>query len=191
MELLKRRILSDGTEIGTEIVKVDSFLNHQLDIGLFMALGKEMHRRFGNMEINKILTIEASGIGIAAIASIYFDLVPVVYAKKTQPNTMTDAFYGAPVKSFTKGTVSIAKVSKQYLNEGDKVLIIDDFLAHGEAAAGLASLVEQSGGTVCGITAIIEKEFQGGSKKLRDLGYHVDSLAVIEKIQDGKIYFKD
>lgn len=191
MELLKRRILNDGTEIGTEVVKVDSFLNHQLDIGLFMALGKEMHRRFGNMEINKILTIEASGIGIAAIASIYFDLVPVVYAKKTQPNTMTDAFYGAPVKSFTKGTVSIAKVSKQYLNEGDKVLIIDDFLAHGEAAAGLASLVEQSGGTVCGITAIIEKEFQGGSKKLRDLGYHVDSLAVIEKIQDGKIYFKD
>ncbi len=191
MELLKRRIINDGTEIGTEIVKVDSFLNHQLDIGLFMALGKEIYRRFGNMGINKILTIEASGIGIAAIAAIYFDLVPVVFAKKAQPSTMNEDFYGAPVKSFTKGTVSIAQVSKQYLSKDDKVLIIDDFLAHGEAAAGLANLVEQAGGTVCGIAAIVEKEFQGGSKKLRDLGYYVDSLAVITNIEDGKIYFKD
>ena len=167
MALLKQRILKDGTEIGTEVVKVDSFLNHQLDIGLFMALGKEIHRRFGHLGINKILTIEASGIG------------------------MTEEFYGAPVKSFTKGTVSIARVSKNYLNANDKVLIIDDFLAHGEAAAGLANLVEQAGGTVCGIAAIIEKEFQGGSKKLRDAGYLVDSLAVITKVEDGKIYFKD
>ncbi|MCI7656470.1 xanthine phosphoribosyltransferase [Anaerotignum sp.] len=191
MELLKQRILKDGTEIGTEVVKVDSFLNHQLDIGLFMALGKEIHRRFGHLGINKILTIEASGIGIAAITAMYFDLVPVVFAKKAQPNTMTEEFYGAPVKSFTKGTVSIARVSKNYLNANDKVLIIDDFLAHGEAAAGLANLVEQAGGTVCGIAAIIEKEFQGGSKKLRDAGYLVDSLAVITKVEDGKIYFKD
>ncbi|MBM6829502.1 xanthine phosphoribosyltransferase [Anaerotignum lactatifermentans] len=191
MELLKQRIIKDGTEIGTEVVKVDSFLNHQLDIGLFMALGKEIYRRFGHLGINKILTIEASGIGIAAVTAIYFDLVPVVFAKKTQPNTMTEEFYGAPVKSFTKGTVSIARVSKKYLNENDKVLIIDDFLAHGEAAMGLASLVEQAGGTVCGIAAIIEKEFQGGSKKLRDAGYLVDSLAVITKVEDGKIYFKD
>ncbi len=191
MELLKRRIINDGTEIGTEIVKVDSFLNHQMDIGLFMALGKEIYRRFGSMGINKILTIEASGIGIAAITAIYFDLVPVVFAKKTQPSTMTEDFYGAPVKSFTKGTVSIAKVSKKYLEKDDKVLILDDFLAHGEAAAGLANLVEQAGGTVCGIAAIVEKEFQGGSKKLRELGYYVDSLAVITKIEDGKIFFKD
>ena len=187
MELLKQRILKDGTEIGTEVVKVDSFLNHQLDIGLFMALGKEIHRRFGHLGINKILTIEASGIGIAAITAMYFDLVPVVFAKKAQPNTMTEEFYGAPVKSFTKGTVSIARVSKNYLNANDKVLIIDDFLAHGEAAAGLANLVEQAGGTVCGIAAIIEKEFQGGSKKLRDAGYLVDSLAVITKVENGKI----
>lgn len=191
MELLKRRILNDGTEVGTEIVKVDSFLNHQLDIGLFMALGKEIHRRFSHLEINKILTIEASGIGIAAIAAIYFDLVPVVFAKKAQPNTMTDEFYGAPVKSFTKGTVSMARVSKQYLNANDKVLIIDDFLAHGEAASGLADLVKQAGGTVAGIAAVVEKEFQGGSQKLRDQGYLVNSLAVITKIEDGKIYFKD
>jgi len=191
MELLKRRIINDGTEMGTQIVKVDSFLNHQLDIGLFMALGKEIYRRFGHLKINKILTIEASGIGIAAITAIYFDLVPVVFAKKTQPNTMTEEFYGAPVKSFTKGTVSIARVSKKYLCSNDRVLIIDDFLAHGEAASGLTKLVEQAGGTVCGVAAIVEKEFQGGSQKLRELGYHVDSLAVITKIEDGKIYFKD
>lgn len=191
MELLNQRILKDGMELGTEIVKVDSFLNHQLDIGLFMALGKEIHRRFGHLGINKILTIEASGIGIAAIASIYFDLVPVVFAKKTQPNTMTDEFYGAPVKSFTKGTVSIARVAKKYLCPKDRILIIDDFLAHGEAAAGLCSLVEQAGGTVCGIAAVIEKEFQGGSAKLRQAGYYVDSLSVITKIENGQIYFKD
>lgn len=191
MELLKHRIIKDGTELGTEIVKVDSFLNHQLDIGLFMAIGKEINRRFADMGINKILTIEASGIGVAAITAIYFDLVPVVFAKKTQPNTMTDEFYGADVKSFTKGTLSTARVSKKYLGPDDKVLIIDDFLAHGEAAAGLANLVQQAGGTVCGIAAVIEKEFQGGSKKLRDMGYCVDSLAVITKIEDGKIFFKD
>lgn len=191
MDLLKRRIIEDGTELGTEVVKVDSFLNHQLDIGLFMAIGKEIHRRFGHFGINKILTIESSGIGIAAITAMYFDLVPVVFAKKTQPNTMSDEYYGAAVKSFTKGTVSIARVAKQYLKETDKVLIIDDFLAHGEAAMGLCSLVEQAGGTVCGIAAVIEKEFQGGSAKLREAGYHVDSLAVITKIENGHITFKD
>lgn len=140
MDLLKRRIIEDGTELGTEVVKVDSFLNHQLDIGLFMAIGKEISRRFGDLGINKILTIESSGIGIAAITALYFDLVPDVFAKKTQPNTMTEDFYGAEVKSFTKGTVSVARVSKQYLNPEDRVLIIDDFLAHGEAAMGLCSL---------------------------------------------------
>ncbi|MGN0135712.1 xanthine phosphoribosyltransferase [Anaerotignum sp.] len=191
MDLLKRRIVQDGTEVGTEVVKVDSFLNHQLDIGLFMAIGKEIHRRFAHLGINKILTIESSGIAIAAITSMYFDLVPVVFAKKTQPNTMSDDFYGASVKSFTKGTVSIARVAKQYLKETDKVLIIDDFLAHGEAAMGLCSLVEQAGGTVCGIAAVIEKEFQGGSARLREAGYHVDSLAVITKIENGHITFKD
>ena len=190
MELLEQRILHDGTHIGTEIVKVDSFLNHQLDIRLFNELGKEIRRRFADVEVNKILTIESSGIGVAAIASIYFDYVPVVFAKKTSPNTMTEEFYGAPVKSFTKGTVSIARVAKQYLSAADKVLIIDDFMAHGEAAAALANLVEQAGGTVCGISAVVEKEFQGGSKKLRKKGYRVDSLAVITKIEDGKIFFR-
>ena len=150
----------------------------------------ELIRRYASTNINKILTVEASGIAPAIMMGFLLDL-PVVFAKKAQPNTMTEEFYGAPVKSFTKGTVSIARVSKNYLNANDKVLIIDDFLAHGEAAAGLANLVEQAGGTVCGIAAIIEKEFQGGSKKLRDAGYLVDSLAVITKVENGKIYFKD
>lgn len=191
MELLKRRIIEDGTKIGTEIVKVDSFLNHQLDVGLFMALGKEIKHRFSGMNITKILTIESSGIGIAAIAATYLDLVPVVFAKKTQPNTMTEDAYSTTIKSFTKGTVSNAIVAKKYLNPEDRVLILDDFIAHGEAAAGLCELVEQSGGTVCGVVGIIEKKFQGGSQKLRDLGYFVESLAVITKIEDGKIYFED
>lgn len=190
MEILKARIVSDGMEIGTEIVKVDSFLNHQLDIGLFLEIGKEIKRRFSDCAINKILTIEASGIAIAAITALYFDNVPVVFAKKTQPSTMTDEFYGAPIKSFTKGTVSVARVSKKYLHKDDRVLIIDDFLAHGEAAGGLCKLVEQAGGTVLGIAAVIEKEFQGGSQRLREAGYRVDSLAVIEKIENGKIHFK-
>lgn len=191
MELLKQRILKDGLEAGSGVIKADSFLNHQLDIGLFMALGKEIHRRFGHLDINKILTIESSGIGVAAVAAIYFDLAPVVFAKKSQPNTMTEDFYSAPVKSFTKGTVSMAMVAKQYLTPQDRVLIIDDFIAHGEAALALADLVKQAGGTVCGIAAIIEKEFQGGSKKLRDAGYLVDALAVVTKVENGQIYFKD
>lgn len=191
MELLKQRILSDGMELGTEIVKVDSFLNHQLDIGLFLEIGKEIKHRFSDFSINKILTIESSGIAIAAITALYFDNVPVVFAKKTHPSTMSEEFYGSPVKSFTKGTVSIARVSKKYLHQKDKVLIIDDFLAHGEAAGGLAQLVKQAGGEVLGIAAVIEKEFQGGSKRLREAGYYVNSLAVIEKIENGHIYFKD
>lgn len=191
MDLLKRKILNDGKVIGKDIVKVDSFLNHQLDIGLLMVIGKEIRRRFSHMDINKILTIESSGIGIAAIAATYLDLVPVVFAKKAQPNTMSDEFYGAEVKSFTKGTVSVARISKEFLNKNDKVLIIDDFMAHGEAALGLCSLVEQAGGQVCGIAAVIEKEYQGGSRKLREAGYFVDSLAVIERVEDGKIIFKD
>ncbi len=190
MDLLKRRILRDGVELGSQIIKVDSFLNHQLDVGLFMALGKEIHSRFGHMGINKLLTIESSGIAIATVTSQYFDLAPVVFAKKTQPSTMSDDFYYAPAKSFTKGNSYTARVAKKFLHPGDKILIVDDFLAHGEAALALCSLAEQAGATVCGITAVIEKEYQGGSAKLREAGYYVDSLAVVTKIENGEIYFK-
>lgn len=191
MELLKRRIIADGAEVKSGVVKVDSFLNHQLDIGLFMALGKEIHHRFDNKNVTKILTIEASGIGIASVTSIYFDLVPVVFAKKKKPSTMVSDVYSAEIRSFTKGTVSLAQVSKEFLSPDDSVLVLDDFIAHGEAAAGLCQLVEQAGATVCGVVGIVEKKFQGGGQKLRDLGYEVHSLAVITEIKDGKIYFEE
>lgn len=191
MDLLKRKILRDGKKLNSDIIKVDSFLNHQLDIGLFMALGKEIHSRFSHLGINKLLTIESSGIAIATIASQYFDLAPVVFAKKTHPSTMTGDFYCAEATSFTKGNSYIARVSKEFLQPDDRILIIDDFLAHGEAALALCSLAEQAGATVCGITAIIEKAYQGGSQKLRDAGYYVDSLAVITKIENGQIYFQE
>ena len=191
MDLLKRRIIEDGTELGTEVVKVDSFLNHQLDIGLFMAIGKEISRRFGHLGINKILTIESSGIGIAAITALYFDLVPVVFAKKTQPNTMTEDFYGAEVKSFTKGTVSVARVSKQYLNPEDRVLIIDDFLANGEAATGAIRLLRKAHATIGGIGILIEKSFQPGHEKLVSQGFDVYSLARISHLAANEIEFID
>ena len=191
MDLLKRRILRDGVTIGKDIIKVDSFLNHQLDIGLFMALCKEIHSRFGHLGINKLLTIESAGIAIASVASRYFDLAPVVFAKKSLPNTMSGEFYTAEAKSFTKGEEYTAYISKEFLRPEDKILIIDDFLAHGDSAMALCSLAEQAGATVCGITSIIEKEYQGGSKRLREAGYYVNSLAVITKIRDGEIIFKD
>jgi len=167
MRELKERIVADGVAIGTEIVKVDSFLNHQIDVALLNKIGQEFAKRFAGKEITKILTVEASGIAVACMAAMHFGYIPVVFAKKTAPNTMIDGCYGAEVKSFTKGTTSVIRVAKKYLNEGDKVLILDDFLAHGEAATGLAALVQNAGAELVGIGAVIEKQFQGGSKRLR------------------------
>lgn len=190
MQALKDKIVNEGEAIGTEIVKVDGFLNHQMDVSFMEELGKEFRSRFEGTEVTKVLTVEASGILVAALTAKEFGCVPVVFAKKMAPSTMVDGFYGADVKSFTKGTVSTIRVAQKYLNPEDKVLIIDDFLAHGEAAMGLANLVEQAGGQVMGIGAVIEKEFQGGSHKLREKGYRVESLAVITKIEDGMIQFR-
>ncbi|MEG1584944.1 MAG: xanthine phosphoribosyltransferase, partial [Anaerovorax sp.] len=173
MEELKEKIVKDGTAIGTEIVKVDSFLNHQIDVQFLDQLGKEFYNRFGKKEVTKILTVEASGIAIACMTAKYFGNPPVVFAKKMAPNTMVEGFYESEVKSFTKGSISMIRVSKKYLNKGDKVLILDDFLAHGEAARGMADLVEQAGATVIGIGAVIEKQFQGGAQKLKEKGYPV------------------
>ena len=191
MDLLKRKLTGNGAAAGTELIKVDSFLNQQLDIGLFMAIGKELYSRFGHLGINKILTMEASGIAIAAITSMYFDLAPVVFAKKSRPDRMTGECYTAEVKSFTENIVYTAQIDKSCLNENDRLLIVDDFLASGETAMGLCTLAKQAGAVVCAITGIIEKEFLGGSRKLREAGYHVDSLAVITKIENGTIYFKE
>ena len=190
MQLLKDRIVKDGQVIGTEIIKVDSFLNHQIDVALVAEIGKELAARFADAGITKILTIESSGIAIACAAAIHMNGIPVVFAKKAAPSTMTDGFYSVEVTSFTKRTVSAVMVSKKYLSKGDRILIVDDFLAHGEAAAGLAKIAEKAGAVVCGIGAAVEKEFQGGSARLRELGYRVESLAVIASMQDGQITFK-
>ncbi|HHU18127.1 MAG TPA: xanthine phosphoribosyltransferase [Clostridiales bacterium] len=189
MKALKDRIIADGVAIGTEIVKVDSFLNHQIDVALLDEIGQEFAKRFQGIEVSKILTVEASGIAIACTTAKYFGNIPVLFAKKASPNTMTEGFYSAKVKSFTKGTVSDVRVSKKFLVPGDRVLILDDFLAHGEAAFGMAELVRQANAELVGIGAVIEKQFQGGGKRLREKGFLVESLAVIESIQDGKINF--
>ncbi len=189
MELLKERILLDGIKIGTEIVKVDSFLNHQIDTKLLEQIAVEFKRRFQHLQVDKILTIEASGIAIACITSLCFSNAPVIFARKVASATMTDAYYGAQVRSFTKKTCSVVKVSKRFINKGDRILIIDDFLAHGEAALGLCEIVEQAGASVAGIGIVIEKRFQGGGARIREKGYLLHSLAVIEKITDGEIIF--
>lgn len=190
MKILKDRILKDGHTIGTDILKVDSFLNHQIDVTLLSEIGKEFKSRFADKNINKIFTIEASGIAIACSVAWHMGGIPVVFAKKATPNTMVDGFYTTEITSFTKRSVSNIIVSKDYLSKEDNVLIIDDFLAYGEAALGLANLVEQAGATLSGIGVVIEKEFQGGSEKLTRKGYRVESLAVITSIKDGYITFK-
>lgn len=190
MELLINRIKKDG--IGREggVIKVDSFINHQMDTELMNEMGKEFARLFGNKKIDKILTIEASGIGIAVVTALHLGMIPAVFAKKSQPNTMTERYYGAEIKSFTKGTTNIAKVTKSYLNEGENILIIDDFMAHGEAALGLISIAEQAGCKVVGVGAVVEKVFQGGGNRIREKGYHVESLAMVKGItDDGVIEF--
>ena len=160
---MEERIVKDGIVKEGNVLKVDSFLNHQMDIELFDQIGAEFKKRFADKNINKILTIEASGIGIACIVAKHFH-VPVVFAKKTQSINLEGEMYVAEVESFTHKCKNQVIVAKKFLSEEDHVLIIDDFLAHGEAAMGLCSLVEQAGGTVCGIAAVIEKEFQGAAK---------------------------
>lgn len=190
MDKLKERIVKDGVCIGTEIVKVDSFLNHCIDVDMMNVLGMEFAERFSDVRVDKILTVEASGIAVACMAAMHLKNAPVIFAKKTVPSTMNDGFYGSQVRSFTKGTVSMVVVSKKYLNKGENVLIIDDFLAHGEAAKGLAEIVEQAGGNVVGIGAVIGKKFQGGEKELKDKGYRVEVLANIKEIKEGNIIFE-
>lgn len=191
MEELKQKILEEGTAIGKDIVKVDSFLNHQIDARFLEKIGREFARRFSDVKVDRILTVEASGIAIAVGTAQFIGYPPVVFAKKAAPNTMTGGFYEVAAKSFTKGTVSKLIVSEKYLHPGESVLILDDFLAYGAAAVSLADIVKKAGGTVAGIGAVIEKQFQGGSAKLRSKGYRVESLAVIEKIEDGVITFED
>lgn len=189
MELLEQRILKDGQVFPGRILKVDSFLNHQMDVKLLCEIGKEFKRIYSDCGVNKILTIESSGIGIACITAQFFDC-PVLFAKKTKTKNIANAVYKTQVKSYTHGTTYDVIVSKDFLNKGDKVLIIDDFLAEGNALMGLIDLCKQAGAEVAGCGIAIEKGFQPGSKRIRELGVRVDSLAVIESMDDGSIQFR-
>lgn len=190
MQILKDRIIKDGLIFPDNVLKVDSFLNHQMDIKLFNDIGKEFKRRFSDVEINKILTVEASGIGIACIAAQYFD-VPVVFAKKSKSKNIAGDVYTRQVTSFTHGRVYDVMVSKKYLKPGDKVLIIDDFLANGCALIGLSGIVEDSGAELMGAGIVIEKGFQEGGKIIRGMGIRLESLAIIDNMtDDGKIEFR-
>ena len=190
MELLKEKIRKEGIVKGEDILKVDSFLNHQLDVGFLNEIGKEFKRRFKDETITKILTIEASGIANASITSQYFN-VPVVFAKKTESRNLDTDTYSSNVYSFTRDKEYKIKVSKRYISKEDRVLIIDDFLARGRAAMGLKDIVEQAGATLVGVGVVIEKGFQEGGQLLRNLGVNLSSLVIIEKMGNGQIEFRD
>ena len=191
MELLKQRSFQDGHATENDVLKVDSFLNHQMDIPLLNEIGKEFRRRFDGEPITKILTIEASGIGIAAIAAQHFGNVPVVFAKKTKSRNLDGALYTARVKSFTKGIDYDIQVSRKFIGPQDCVLVLDDFLAKGEALKGLTKIVRESGAKLAGCGIVIEKGFQEGGKLLREQGIRVESLAIISSISGGTITFAE
>ena len=191
MQLLKERILRDGKVKEGNVLKVDSFLNHRMDISLMQEIGKEFRRRFPQPEINKILTIEASGIGIAAIAAQYFNNADVVFAKKTKSKNLDGELYTVQVFSFTRGVPFEVEVSKKYLDQDDCVLIIDDFLANGQALKGLMEIVRQSGARLAGCGIVIEKGFQDGGKLLREQGANLQSLAIVASIDNGAITFRE
>ena len=190
MELLEEKILKDGVIKSGNVLKVDSFLNHQIDVPFIAELGKEFKRQFADRPINKILTIEASGIGIASIAAMFFE-VPVVFAKKSSGSNMDKDVYFTQIYSYTHSKNNDVVVSKKYLNKNDHVLIIDDFLANGCALEGLMDIVRQAGGIVEGIGVAIEKGFQGGGDKLRQMGVNLHSLAIIDEMDatSGTIQF--
>ena len=192
MQLLKDSIRKDGKTPEGNVLKVDSFMNHQMDVKLFQEIGKEFKRRFADEEITKILTIEASGIGIACVAAEVFD-VPVVFAKKTQTKNIAGDVYTTKVESFTHGRVYDIIVSKEFLGKGDKVLLIDDFLANGKALEGLAELVTKSGAELVGAGVVIEKGFQVGGDIIRSKGIHLESLAIVESMDEktGEVVFRD
>lgn len=192
MNFLEERIVKDGVVKEGNILKVDSFLNHQLDVELFDKMGAEWKERFKDVEINKILTIEASGIGIACVVARHFN-VPVVFAKKSQSVNLDGEMYTAEVESFTHKNKNQVIVSKKFLNPDDKVLIIDDFLANGCALQGLISIINQAGASVSGIGIAIEKGFQTGGQIIRNMGYRLESLAIVDGMDatTGEITFRN
>lgn len=192
MNFLEERILKDGIVKEGNVLKVDSFLNHQMDVRLFDQIGEEFKRRFADEKINKILTIEASGIGIACIVARHFD-VPVIFAKKSKSINIEGDVYVAEVESFTHKCKNQVIVSKKFLIPEDKVLIIDDFLANGCVLQGLISIVKSAGAEVSGIGIAIEKGFQPGGQVIRNLGFHLESLAIVDSMDytTGEIKFRE
>ncbi len=190
MKLLEDRILKDGQVFPGNILKVDSFLNHQIDVELLNKMGEEILRLYKDCGVNKILTIEASGIGIACIAAQFFNC-PVLFAKKTKTKNIANSVYKTQVRSFTHGTEYDVIVSKDFIGEKDKVLIVDDFLAEGNALLGLIDLCRQAGAEVAGCAIAIEKGFQQGRERVEKKGIRVESLAVVEAMTDNQVRFKN
>lgn len=192
MELLKDKIKKEGRVTEDNILMVDSFLNHQMDVEFFNEVGKEFKDRFKNDKIDKILTIESTGIGLGIITAQYFDNVPVVFGKKIErlPRNKREEVFNSEVYSFTKKTIYNVVVDKKFIKPGEKILIVDDFLANACAVFGLIDVVKQAGAEVVGVGIVIEKGFQSGRAHLEDKGIRVESLVTIDKIEDGEVYFK-
>jgi xanthine phosphoribosyltransferase len=192
MNFLEERILRDGVVKEGNVLKVDSFLNHQMDVELLDQMGKEFYDRFKDRPVTKVLTIEASGIAIACFVARYFG-VPVLFAKKSKSVNIDGDMYVAEVESFTHKCTNQVIVSKKFLNKGDHVLIVDDFLANGCALQGLISITENAGATVEGIGIAVEKGFQAGGAVIRSRGYRLESLAIVEKMDEekGTVYFRE
>ena len=190
MDKLKHRILTEGVALGSDRINVDGFINHRIDTSFMDEIGEEFARRFAGVKVDKILTVEASGIAIAVSAARYFGFCPVVFAKKSVTVVQNDDIVQAPVYSFTHKTQNNIRVDRRYLPEGSRVLIIDDFLADGEAVKGMMSLCEQQKAQVVGVGIAVEKGFQPGGKRLREAGVHLKSLAIVDEIRDGKLILR-
>lgn len=190
MKYLEEKIIKDGVVKPGNILKVDNFLNHQIDVVTLNEMGKEFKRLFADKPINKILTIEASGIAIATMAALHFDNAPVVFAKKAKSRNIDNDLYTSVVHSYTYGKDYTITVAKKFLSPDDHILIVDDFMALGNAMMGLLDVVKQSGATVEGIGISIEKGFQPGGQRLRDMGYNLHSLAIVESMNENKIIFR-
>ena len=189
MKILEEKILTDGTVLPGNILKVDNFLNHQIDVAFLNKIGEEFYNIFSSANITKILTVEASGLAIACAAAQHFN-VPVVFAKKGQHKNIGTDCFTAEVFSFTKGTSYTVTVSRKYLNENDNILILDDFLANGQAALGLMKIIEDAGAKVAGVGIVIEKGFQPGGALIREKGVRLESLAIVESMTDDSISFR-
>ena len=188
MEALKRKIISEGTVLSNSVLKVDSFLNHQVDPALMMKIGEEFARRFSKEGVTKVLTLESSGIAPGVMTALFMN-VPLIFARKRKSLTLANDLLSSKVHSFTKQETSEISVSNKFISKGDQVLILDDFLANGQAALGLIDIVHQAGATVVGVAIVIEKSFQNGGYLLRNKGYRVESLARIGSLSNGQVEY--